>query len=164
MGEAGHAPPASVGRGASLPPRGGAAIFGTVPGARLNTIKVRLVAVSPPLTELCSDQFHPGRPGGESREERRRGRRSEICPPSPRNYALLWREEGEQTSQLCFHLLHLTPDRVISLLCNLQFNQLFYFILYICFDGKIRELCIFRAHLILSSHLLQDRMNTEVSR
>ena len=36
-----QAPPAYKGRGASGPSRGGAAIFGTAPGARLNTIKVR---------------------------------------------------------------------------------------------------------------------------
>ena len=41
MGEAVHAPPNFKGRGASGPARGGAAIFGTAPGARLNTIKVR---------------------------------------------------------------------------------------------------------------------------
>ena len=41
MGEAVHAPPNFKGRGASGPARGGAAIFGTTPGARLNTIKVR---------------------------------------------------------------------------------------------------------------------------
>ena len=40
MGEAVHAPPNLKGRGASGPARGGAAIFGTAPGARLNTIKV----------------------------------------------------------------------------------------------------------------------------
>ena len=40
VGEAVHAPPNFKGRGASGPARGGAAIFGTSPGARLNTIKV----------------------------------------------------------------------------------------------------------------------------
>ena len=37
------------------------------------------------------------------------------------------------------------------------------FHLYLGFDGKIREFCIFRDHLILSSHLLRDKVNTEVS-
>ena len=93
MGEADHAPPASVGRG-------GAAIFGTVPGARLNTIKVRLGTGPPTSHHLSADQFHPGRPGGEAREDRRRRRRSEVSTASARNYALLRREEGEETSHI----------------------------------------------------------------
>ena len=169
-----QAPPAYKGRGASGPSRGGAAIFGTAPGARLNTIKVReahsgplgghlyLLSISVleiisllkfsgligattfnyfknsasemktsypetcfpqkydhvtprtrplcnaswkfPLTELCfcSDQFHPGRPGSERREERGR---SEVCPASPSHYALLWGEEGRRHLNHGFHLL-----------------------------------------------------------
>ena len=45
VGEAVHAPPNFKGRGASGPARGGAAIFGTTPGARLNTIKVREILI-----------------------------------------------------------------------------------------------------------------------
>ena len=48
MGEAGRTPPRFKGRGQPGPApqresRGGAAIFGTVPGARLNTIKTSFI-------------------------------------------------------------------------------------------------------------------------
>ena len=126
VGEADHAPPASVGRG-------GAAIFGTVPGARLNTIKVRrrwrsthLSPTSLQTSFILGDQAgrleRTGGGGG--------GQRSALPLPATMLCCGGKKVRRPLISRLCFHLLCL--DHVISLqICNLQFNQLFYFVLYL---------------------------------
>lgn len=60
-----------------------------------------------------------------------------------------------------FHLLSHTTWLCYATAIAIQPTVLFH--LYLCFDGKIREFCIFRDHLILSSHLSRDKVNTEVS-
>ena len=100
MGEAGHAPPTSKGRagpGRQGPhrPKGGAAIFGTQPGARLNTIKVSYCLVFALLKNDLSDKFHPGRAGGKEILIRSSGARRKKFTAASSNYALLWGQKGE---------------------------------------------------------------------
>ena len=147
VGEADHAPPASVGRG-------GAAIFGTVPGARLNTIKVRL-GTGPPTSHrpLCrpvsSWATRRGGSRGQEEEEEVRGQHC-LCPQ------LCSAAAGRRWGDLSYHgsAFIFSVLIMLSLYKFAIYNSTNYFIsFYICFDGKIRELCIFRAHLILSSPL-----------
>lgn len=102
MGEAGHAPPTRQGRagpGRQGPhrPKGGAAIFGTQPGARLNTIKVRKLynQVTAWLKYHLSDKFHPGRAGRKKNLiwSCTGARRKEFTAAAS-NYALLWGQKG----------------------------------------------------------------------
>ena len=60
-----------------------------------------------------------------------------------------------------FHLLSHT--RLCYTVTQLAIQPTVLFNLNLCFEGKTREFCIFRDHLILSSHLLRGKVNTEVS-